>query len=816
MEGGDGTVVFRDYLEQASEAMTGAPVEGDEAAFPGSDGGLGAGSTGRADGGPGGRYKIMNTIVGMFLSTRVCPAKAGRMRFLFRQHLHNSILVAVNGEVQVEAWGRGEVDVSAGAFEALYGEQSFELEVDAERRRKCADHCRAPACADVQRQHPDGNLFSGELKVRPPLKDLPKGADRKAVEEALMDISVLRETFYPDDRIRVAFAGSTRLKGELHCELIRGGRVRQRGKRSLTKGQVALGTGKQTGDGPCELRVSIRSGPRTVLGECRFEGLVLTPTPDLPGHENYGKRKRLALRHHAAGNDIWAQVARYALGREDEIDGDSVWETCRQIRAREDCADFVIQALLRLMFMDRDRERIDPHIRAMIKDTCVGFKYWVDEPGDDVMVTGTENHRMLFHVAEFLAGTLWPLEVFPNSDMNGLQHAAKARQYIMEWLNQRGRFGFDEWHSNSYYPITLAPLNNVLDWTHPSENRLKMQARLVLTMGCYNMAADSLGGVFGSTHGRTYVQYVKNPDHDGTAGMQWVLFGVGSLHSDPMGTVSLATSSYEPPEVLSRIAEDRENVALSLERQGFAAEGSANFIVYRTPDYMMSALQDYNPGRLARQTHPFQMTFRDKVVLFFSSPKTAGEGGGLRPDYWSGNGSLPRVFGNKNVALLLFRNEDLTWMSHVFFERDRFDEVAEKGGWIFVRKGDGYAAIWSEHGYEVGRIGQYAGRELICRADENAWIVEAGRKADWKSFKAFVAKLSAITPRRTKGQIVYPSPSVGTVRMGWTGPITVRGRKAQLRGYPLVEGPFAQAAFGSGEMVIRHGELEEELWFNQS
>ena len=93
-----------------------------------------------------------------------------------------------------------------------------------------------------------------------------------------------------------------------------------------------------------------------------------------------------------------------------EVDEGIIRETCEFIAARKDCADFVIQGILRLMYWEREQRRLSPEINAMMKDTVLGFKYWVDEPGDTVMYMGSENHRLLFHVAEWMAGQLFPTE----------------------------------------------------------------------------------------------------------------------------------------------------------------------------------------------------------------------------------------------------------------------------------------------------------------------------------------------------------------------------------------------------------------------
>ena len=222
----------------------------------------------------------------------------------------------------------------------------------------------------------------------------------------------------------------------------------------------------------------------------------------------------------------------------------------------------------------------------MMKDTVLGFKYWVDEPGDTVMYMGSENHRFLFHVAEWLAGLLFPTEEFTNSRQNGLFHSQKGYVYITEWLRQRGRFGFDEWHSNSYYPICIAPLINVYDFaSHEGQQKLRQMTGAVLDYMFFNLAADSLNGVLGTTHGRSYGIYVKYPDFEGTSPTSWLLFGVGSMSagSDGMGPVTVASSPYQLPKILADIATDDQAVVEAKIRQGIVRTQRASRRFRRLP-----------------------------------------------------------------------------------------------------------------------------------------------------------------------------------------------------------------------------------------
>jgi hypothetical protein len=348
-------------------------------------------------------------------------------------------------------------------------------------------------------------------------------------------------------------------------------------------------------------------------------------------------------------------------------------------------------------------------------------------------------------------------------------------------------------------------------------------AGAVLDYMFFILAADTYQGIFGTTHGRSYGINLKYPDAEGTSSTCWLLYGTGSLVKSTAGMapVSIATSGYKLPKILAGIATDDKAVIEAKMRQGISSGTAphANFCVYRTPDYMMSGLQDHRKGEYESSTHVAQVTMGNKTPIFWSCPHTSGEGSGLRPDYWSGHTTLPRVIQYRNVMSitwkLTWRATWRAWMSHCFFEQNRFDEVAFVGNWVFGRVGKGYVGIYSQNGMTVCEEGQYAGRELQCAASENTWLVECGREADWGAFEKFVHALSHAKITAKGGALTYESPSVGAFVTGWDVAPTIKGQPVPLRGYPLVDSAWAHADFGSGEMVIRYQGEEREVWFNQ-
>ena len=771
-----------------------------------------------------GTYNIKNHLGAAFLSTIVTPDNAGVWQW--RMFVNDSrALVFINGALVFDS-----ANVSP-AREGIVHAYQFAAALQPGENVLNVGLFRIARMAQVGLRL---EIAEGDATVRVPLAPGMSLETRALVEEELHSLRLSRDIIYPEHDLgltlgKAAASGNPKSGVKLQVELVSSEGKALQSALPTAAGAVSLASGKALADGVYHIRCKWLGKDCQPFTATSFNNLhKVTPIAAPPGYDKIEERRRLVLEHYADNIEegthrIWTQVARYARGQFDRVDESAIRWTCEFIAARNDCADFVIQGILRLMFWEREQRRLSPEINALMKETILGFKYWIDEPGDTVMYMGSENHRLLFHVAEWMAGFLFPTDEFTNSRLNGVFHYHKAFTYITEWLRQRGRFGFDEWHSNSYFPICVAPLLNVYDFaTIEGQYKLRQMVGAVLDEMFFNLGSDSYQGIWGTTHGRSYGIYVKYPDFNGTSALCWLFFGNGSLTkgTSGMAPVCLGTSTYKPPKIIFDMATDSTSVIESKERHGTlgvrTSARHADFVVYRTPDYMLSGLQDHRKGEFESSTHVAQVTLGNKANIFWSCPHTCGEGSGLRPDYWSGSSVMPRVIQHKNVMSLTFRlNDYFTWMSHCWFPQELFDEVRFAGNWVFVRLKRGYVGIYSQNGMQVGDYGQYAGRELQCAARENTWLVECGREADWKSFDAFVNALSAARITAKDGVITFESPTIGRFVTGWDVTPTVNDVPIQLSRYPLVESAWAHSDFGSGEMVLRYGDAVYELWFNQ-
>ncbi len=584
------------------------------------------------------------------------------------------------------------------------------------------------------------------------------------------------------------------------------------------------------------------------------------------------------------------QLVRIATGK--PLQEDVILERCDFIDARHDCADFALHCLLRLLYQFPDALSAD--LAARIRSTVLGFKYWPDEPGVDSLCTWSENHQILYASGAYLLGQMFPGEVFSNAGHMGRQKMALARPRITRWLDLRFRTGFSEWLSNVYYTEDFVALLSLIDFSE--DEVLRQRANMVLDVMLLDLALNSFGGIFGSTHGRSYDRNKKWASHESTASTTRLLFGTGDFPTSfNIATPCFALSThYRVPPVLYAVANDtatytnRQRMGIKLseaERWGLGFENfedgmvflsleaylhprtaaltlrmfdafnwwenrffkdiadyrglmnllrrlgllpflmrlvekdvcrntreEVNFITYRTPHYVLSAAVDYRPGYGGDQQHIWQATLGPDAVCFTAHPAKRE---GPTPDYWTGEGTLPRVAQVENVLVAVYNINTMPGLyvtnrllfTHAWLPKDKFDEVVERDGWIFARKGEGYLALRSRNPYRwQTEVGEDQNREIIAEGKSNIWLCELGSREQNGDFADFIAAICA-APLTFRGlSVAYTSPSQGRVEFGWRGPCLHNEQEIFLRDFPRYENPYTLTAFPVTRVEVQQGE----------
>ena len=246
-------------------------------------------------------------------------------------------------------------------------------------------------------------------------------------------------------------------------------------------------------------------------------------------------------------------------------------------------------------------------------------------------------------------------------------------------------------------------------------------------------------------------------------------------------------------------------------------------ITYRTPDYQLSAAQDYRKGGPGASQHIWQATLGPGTMVFAIHP-------GATPRQMLGR--LPRVGQHKNLLFVVhdiptepypgpkvvvppdvgeFRPSpapsEETFAPHTVavFRRAAFDEVAQDKGWTFGRKGAGYVALWSRQPTTWSKDGVFGGEGLVAEGRKNIWICHLGREKVDGPFDKWRARIAAAKVVATDTTVKYRAPGLGEASFGWEGPLRVGGRTIPLGGYPRFDNPYVKTDYGQDRYVIAGG-----------
>lgn len=626
---------------------------------------------------------------------------------------------------------------------------------------------------------------------------------------------------------------------------------------------------------------------------------------ETPFANRFNARKAAYLEyclHNPSPNTLRApfhEIARMAAGAKPHMG--FLYAALDYIEQRQDGADLLMHAVLRLLYSNNTRPGLDPEFIERARSVLLGFKYWYSEPGKDAMCTWTESHQFVSAVADYLAGQMFPETRFSNALQTGQQKMAAARPRILRWLDLRFSSGFSAWLSAVTYDECLLALINLIDLCQ--DRSLIEPARMVTDLLFYDIAINTFKGSLSCTTGIGYCESNTNPELAPISDTTKLMFGTGrfNAHLNLSAPFLALTRNYQLPRVIYDIANDPAPDAVrTFQRMGiriretdrwhldyknmddrmaiFGAEAYAhskairymvdtlnqyglwqhpffkdfykrrkpidllnrfhllgfianlyrldisrtylkevNTITYRTPDYMLSSAQDFRPGYGASRQHVWQASLGSQAVCFTNHPARKS---GSSPNYWNGDGSLPRVAQIDNVLIAIYRLYDgralhirnRLMLTHAWLPQDCFDQIEEQAGWVFARHKDAYLAIRPQHPYQWRTApGRSAPNEILSHGKENIWIVELGRKSDDRSFEDFIQQLSQASISYTPNAVVYHSPSQGQIWFGWEGDLHQNGKARPLDDFPRFDNPYSLTAFDDDTVSIQHGKKSLHL-----
>lgn len=542
--------------------------------------------------------------------------------------------------------------------------------------------------------------------------------------------------------------------------------------------EVAFALPEGLPDGYHELNIAFSLGESRINRTIAFALLRDDSPHRLAG--DLAARKREGLSWLADHGELRAGrvLARLALGLElDTGDHAALEDTLDAIDTRRDCSDFVIVPLL-WIYADHCAA-LPPPLRARIEAAILGYRYWMDEPGNDTMWFWSENHVLCFHVAELIAGGLFAENVFANSGMSGRGHAALAEKRLARWFDAVEDHGLAEWNSAAYYPIDFIGL---LALQRFAGEGLRARAETILDRLFSMIALHTINGVSAGSMGRAYDKELRAGPLSELAPFATIAFGTGWLNRGVAALPMFCAGDYVPPEDVGQFVDPPEGRAISAHYvQGYGR--AARLALYKTAGVQLSASIDAAPGAKGHQQHliDVQAAGHPMARVWVNHPGADDPWGTDRPSYWAGNGVMPRVGQHRNCCLFLSdlgENPRLAF-THAYAPLSVFDDHIAGEDFLVLRSGESFVALKATGPIEPVGEGPGAGIEHRVRGNRSGWAIMVGALGGRELAElAAMAEETSLRLSDDSPNLFCEGPLTPALRLDYRDGLFVEGRHA--------------------------------------
>jgi hypothetical protein len=483
--------------------------------------------------------------------------------------------------------------------------------------------------------------------------------------------------------------------------------------------------------------------------------------------------------------DTVRAFARLASGRGGADTDAMIEEILPSIEDCHDCADFSLVPLIwsRTVWGDD----IAPKTRDRIDGAILHYRYWMDEPGNDVQWYFSENHALLFHTSAYLAGTLLPEATFVRSGRNGREQAKVGAERVRAWLDHFEHWEMAEFNSAPYFPIDLKGLT-ALAALAPDDD-IASRAKAGIVRLCEIIARSAHHGMVTAAQGRSYEHTLCAGRSLELSGVARLLWGKGwygrRVHALPQLAVCLRDHGLEIPASFAAIADHRGD-----EHQEWRfAQGENAFAAlyhYKSAAFAIGSAAHYRWDEWGYQETILHLRLGEKpeAAVWINHPGETIQFGYGRPSYWGGCGTIARTQQYRGLAILEFSvHEEQPDFTHAWFPVAEFDESRVSGRLALARAGNGAVLLSTGSDLQLVTEGPSAGVEIRQYGTRTRWIVRVCQSEDLASVETRFGALDA--HKESDGTLVINDPEYGRVRFRADGSVEAQGRTLARADYTV-------------------------------
>ena len=531
--------------------------------------------------------------------------------------------------------------------------------------------------------------------------------------------------------------------------------------------------------------VSCVAGGITINTVRTYENFPFSFLDEAPS--DYNERKQKAweyLAKHGEQNANRAMALLFTNGDKDEIET-ILRRQLDFINKRSDCSDFYLSYFPFMIRHFGSSGLIRKETLHDMEECLLNFRYWHDEPGDDAMWFWSENHALMFHVCQLIAGEMYPDRIFTNSGMTGVEMQKKAIDLLRPWFETFFREGFTEWNSPPYLPIDSLGFASLYAQTENAE--MKENARKALEYMFHLLAVTSYNGIFSTTSGRTYLKELMGNYSNCPSFINWIAYGIGNESHAGKGSVPVLMGDYIPDEENRKFHIIEKGKALSW-KSTHGYNGYADVTVYKTNSYLLSAANDFNPGRRGFQEDVIHAVMSAEEHVWINHPGEFALYGQARPSYWAGSGTLPRANQYKGFASVIYSVSEHhpVDFTHAYFPSFAFRKWEVKDGWVFGEAySGGLIALSAANGITMETSGPNKDREIKSQGKKNIWIMRCAELWKEGSLEAFEKKILSMPLSYDMEKLSYTAedPEYGTITASWETSLSADGKAENYKGF---------------------------------
>lgn len=615
-------------------------------------------------------------------------------------------------------------------------------------------------------------LGEQELTINIPVRDSVEPEEVYRAEESLSGMYFDKEC-YRHEPVGLNITSFTDKKADIK---ILSDRAKMKDSYELIPGtdRIMLFDGENNPSGFCHFEVKVNvSGLRMskVIGT-----YCLNDDFDIPCGKTYLERKMLVqdIIANEKGDDEYSMLINLLRNTPLDNTDDIIRGHLDWIVNKKDCSDF--RMIIVAYAYARFKHLLSETIADEMKSAMLGYRYWCDEPGNDVMWFFSENHAILFHVSQYIAGTSLPDEVFTVSKMTGKQAAAKAEGLLNEWFDMFFNEFVSEWNSSTYVPVDVTALAYLYDFT-PKTCGLHIKAKKALDMLAFSFAVYEHDGVIQSTFGRTYEKELKGCYSSGMPSLLYLLYGTGHMNKHFRALTPLVICDYEPPcEYEKYTGLDGSKELVYCNTQGI--DNLVNLYLYKNAAVSLSTAVNYNPYGAGYQENITEASIDGIAQVFINHPGETAVYGKGRPGLWAGNGCLPKAMQYENIGILHYHigDEYLIDYTHAYAPLMEFDDCAMGGNAIALAKNGGFIGIKAKNGISVTGSGPCRNRELVSPGRDNVWVIKVGTPKEYDNVGELLKDMERMTIDVAEGRVIVTDEDRTYVMEG--NDLFVNGNKA--------------------------------------